>query len=177
MKPHAEERLTNMNANTLSNEPESARTSGNGRPSETELSEADFLAREAEQAKAAITNTMEELKKNLGSAADLRLWAQHHPWLVVGVAAAAGFAAGSAIGSIGSDDRREEPVPQPVAGSAPPRRSAMWGSLMSPLFELAKVAIQSSVAATAAGAAASNETQSEPVGSTIPEGYGESVPF
>jgi hypothetical protein len=166
-----------MNANTLSNEPELARTSGNGRPSETELSEADFLAREAEQARAAITNTMEELKKNLGSAADLRAWAQHHPWLVVGVAAAAGFAAGSAICSIGSDDQRAEPPPQPVAGSAQPRRPTMWGSLMSPLFELAKVTIQSSLAAAAAGTAASNGVQSERAASAVPEGYGESVPF
>ena len=150
----------------------SARTSGNGRP--TELSEAEYLEREANQAKAAIDKTMEELKQSLSTAADLRLWAEHHPWLVVGVAAAAGFTAGSAIASIGSAPAA--PPPQPA--SQPRKGSAMWSSLMSPLFELAKIAIQSSVAATAAGVAASNETESPPAeAQPVVEPTGESVPF
>ena len=118
---------------------------------------------------------MEELKQSLSTAADLKLWAEHHPWLVVGVAAAAGFTAGSVISSIGSDSRPQTP-PQPVA--QPQQRSALWGSLMSPLFELAKVAIQSSVAATAAGVAASNEMEGpQPTEVPVTEPTGESVPF
>lgn len=140
------------------------------------MSEAEFLEREAHQAKAAIDKTMEELKQSLSTAADLRLWAEHHPWLVVGVAAAAGFTAGSAITSIGSAPTVSPPQP----ASRPRQGAGMWGSLMSPLFELAKVAIQSSVAATAAGAgaAAATETELPPAeAQPVVEPAGESVPF
>ena len=55
------------------------------------LTEAEFLAHEAELAKSAISIAMNELKANLWRGADVKLWAHHYPWLTLGVAAASGF--------------------------------------------------------------------------------------
>lgn len=121
------------------------------------LSEAELLHREAQQAQAAMAQSVEALKRSLGTATDLRLWAQHHPWLTVGTAAAGGFAAGSTIASV----LRGSPPPNGQAATAtaytqpnaaPRQQSVLWSSLMGPLFDLAKVALQSSIAAAMGGA-------------------------
>jgi hypothetical protein len=60
-------------------------------------SEAKFLDREAENAKAAIWSGLRKFKEDFGDAADVRMWTKEHPWIAVSVAAAAGFAAANAI--------------------------------------------------------------------------------
>jgi hypothetical protein len=119
-------------------------------------SESELLNREVQQAKAAMDQSVADLKQSLRTAADLQLWAQHHPWLTVGAAAAGGFAAGSTIASLLSGspppDTNGQP-PQAAYAQAPPRQnSVLWSALMGPLFDLAKVAIQSSIAAAMGGA-------------------------
>jgi hypothetical protein len=133
-------------------------------PGTDDLSEAEFLDLQAQRAKAEFTRSLEALKQSLGTAVDLRLWAQHHPWLTVGAAAAAGFAAGSTITSAisgepepsrngyASTQQAAGPPPAAQAGAAPRQHSALWNSLIGPLFDLAKVAIQSSIASAMGGA-------------------------
>lgn len=60
-------------------------------------SEANFLADQAADAKTAMIHTMRDIKESLGKVADVRLCAQQHPWLVIGSAVAAGFAAGVVV--------------------------------------------------------------------------------
>lgn len=132
-------------------------------------SESEFLQHEAQQARQAIERSLEELKASLHTAADLRLWAQHHPWLTVGAASAAGFAAGAAITSAArGSPPTAAAAASPTSGnghfaagqsaftggqSAPPQPqpSALWTALMGPMFDLAKFAIQSAIAAAMGG--------------------------
>jgi hypothetical protein len=61
------------------------------------LSETEYLAREADQARAAITATMDQMRDSLKEAADVRAWARRYPWATLGAAAAAGFVAAKAV--------------------------------------------------------------------------------
>jgi len=104
-----------------------------------------------------MNETLKGIKDSLRTAADLQLWAKHHPWLTVGAAAAAGFAAASVVTSAVQGPPRANGYVPPdgahmAAGSAPRQHSAMWSSLMAPLFDLAKVAIQSAIASAMGGA-------------------------
>ncbi len=111
-----------------------------------DLSEDEYLRLQTEQAQASLSESLETLKKSLGNAADLQLWAQHHPWLTVGVAAAAGFAAANVIFA------RPAPAPANQPYAAPPKNPGMLGSMLTPVFDLMKVALQSSLAGAMAGA-------------------------
>jgi hypothetical protein len=139
-----------MNVNTSTNRPVSRRENLD------KLSEAKFLQQEKEDAQRAMSQSIESLKQSFKTAADLKLWADHHPWLTVGAAAAAGFAAGSTIVGAAS---KEEPAPDRsssrerfAANDDRRQPSALWSSLMAPLFDLAKVAVQSSIASAMGGA-------------------------
>ena len=59
--------------------------------------ESEFLSQEAERAKAAITESLAALGKSLGRAADPHRLTKDHPYLAVGVAAVAGFAAAASL--------------------------------------------------------------------------------
>jgi hypothetical protein len=74
----------------------STRPAHHGFPSEP-LSEKEFLSQESARAKSAMQHSLADLKASLRQAADLHLWADRHPWAVVGVAAAAGAAGGAAV--------------------------------------------------------------------------------
>lgn len=56
-------------------------------------SEEDLLHREIDWARSAMSDAVAALKRHSIEAADPKLWAQTHPWLAVGAAATAGFAA------------------------------------------------------------------------------------
>jgi hypothetical protein len=58
-------------------------------------SEAEYLANEAALARAAIQATIRELTQSVGHAANPALWTRRYPWAAVGIAAAAGVAAGN----------------------------------------------------------------------------------
>lgn len=127
---------------------------------------------EAAEAKAAMARTMEELKASLNHAADLKLWTNQHPWAAVGVAAAAGFVVANAV-----TPSKHQAAPPPWAAYAngaaapppPPGTAHNYGalnSLLAPLFDMAKVALQSSIASAIGGAmqkqASETETPPEP---------------
>lgn len=56
-----------------------------------EVDESEFLARQAADAKAAISRVLTDFKTHLARSADVRVWTKDHPWMMVGSAAAAGF--------------------------------------------------------------------------------------
>src|SRR5712691_6814593 len=60
----------------------------------SKISEADFLARQQAEAKAAITRVLSDMKQALAQGVSLREWTREHPLILMGTAAAAGVAAG-----------------------------------------------------------------------------------
>ncbi len=118
----------------------------------------DPLEREAELARAAISAKFRDLKASLENAADPRQWAREHPWAAVSIAAAAGFATAFALtrppkSNPTDEDRSSAPRNSGAAanspptngyaaqpgGYPPPRAPGITGSILSMLFELAKI--------------------------------------
>jgi hypothetical protein len=62
-----------------------------------ETSEADFISAQQTQARAAITQTIADLKQALAEGVDLREWTRQHPWILMGTAAVAGAVAGMLV--------------------------------------------------------------------------------
>lgn len=120
------------------------------RGNEEEVSETDFLDHETEAAKAAILRTIENIKGDLRTATDVRLWTQEHPWAAVGVAAAVGFTAAMAAAPAvaRATDAEEEEEEEPPRRSPRRRRAERRGAraavgfgwLLPPLVDLAKTA-------------------------------------
>ena len=61
------------------------------------MSESEFLEKQAHNAQVAIGNVLQDLKAKLGQGVDPKAWAREHPWMAVGAAAVAGFAATAAL--------------------------------------------------------------------------------
>jgi hypothetical protein len=92
------------------------------------LSEAEFLAAEAKAAQGALEATLKQIKADLKTAADVRLWAECHPWFTVGAAGASGLAAGAAVGSAMRARKYTNGVPPVYAAPAsmtPPASGAL----------------------------------------------------
>jgi hypothetical protein len=133
-------------------------------PRNAELSEADYLAREVSDAKAALLNTIGELRNGMASSADLRAWARRYPWAAVGAASVAGFAAGTAVTPAPGQSLQEKlqenlsrfqtnGEPQPLESPRPVREAsatstgAVSDKLISSIFDLAKTVIQTVILA------------------------------
>jgi hypothetical protein len=155
-----------MNADTQSSEPSSGATFPSERAPEFDSSESAFLTRESELTRVALARTLEELKASLRTSADLRVWTRRHPWAALGVAAAAGFSAATLVAARrdnnpsapdenGNQSDEEPPVRRTRANHA---SKPLAATIFSSLFDLAKVALQSSIAATAAASAAPPDT-------------------
>lgn len=71
------------------------------------LSEAEYLARQAEDARLAMARAWGDLKHSLASGADVRLWAQRYPWIATSTALAAGVALGYALTPRDRDEFQE----------------------------------------------------------------------
>jgi len=69
-------------------------TPGDSTPKATE---AQFLAQQAVDAKAAISRTLSDLGTSLGNGANLSAWTREYPWLTLGATTVAGFVAAAAI--------------------------------------------------------------------------------
>jgi hypothetical protein len=106
------------------------------------------------------------LNQGLRQATDVRGWIGKHPWLALGVAAAAGFAGGMALAP---GSRRSEPVArsdfdrrESFAADEPPPRSRLaslasmipWDMLMGPITELVRTLVENLFAAVVASRAA-----------------------
>jgi hypothetical protein len=61
------------------------------------LSEAEFLHREAADAKDAIARTVDEMRATLKDVGDVAAWARSYPWTTLGAAAATGFLVAAAL--------------------------------------------------------------------------------
>jgi hypothetical protein len=136
--------------------PQSNATPGERQSATDPGATADSLQREAELARQAFARTLNDLKHSLETAANPCQWAQQHPWIAVGVAAAAGFAAASAVMS-----HREPPAAAPSAASPASAASSAFTSEAAPapaaapaagnnwsamLFELAKIVLSTQLA-------------------------------
>jgi ElaB/YqjD/DUF883 family membrane-anchored ribosome-binding protein len=159
----------------------SAETSRAG-PAPTE-SEAEFLARQAAEAQAALGAALGDLGQSLDQswhqATDVRALIARHPWLALGAAAAVGFAGGMAFspGARGNmrasgRDRHDffDGGDQPEQ-ARPSRWSSLvpWEMLIAPITELVRTLVEnlfaafiaSRVAAQEAAATAREHTASE----------------
>jgi hypothetical protein len=121
------------------------------------LSEAAFLTRESELTRQALARTLDELKSSLRTTADLRVWTRRHPWAALGIAAAAGFSAATVVAgrrtnrtSNRAETTRREEAQSADENSDSDSPQPLATTVFSALFDLAKVAIQSSVAAASA---------------------------
>ena len=61
------------------------------------MTDEQLLRREADWALAAMSRATEKIKQGALQAADPTVWAEKHPWMSVGTAAAAGFAAAKVV--------------------------------------------------------------------------------
>src|SRR5688572_29410567 len=78
------------NANSASTTGTTSR-SGGASPPPGPVSEAEFIAAQAEAAKKAISNVVTQLTHDLGRGIDPRGWTKEHPWMMVAGATVAGF--------------------------------------------------------------------------------------
>lgn len=124
-------------------------------------SEPDYLTRQAEEAKAAMSHLVAQIQANLKDSADPRLWAREYPWLTVGSAAAAGFLAAfglvpskeqQALERLARIERAITPPPVEVADGHPHARdaseaSSLMGRVARELMGLLKPVLMSALAA------------------------------
>src|SRR5689334_5167516 len=83
-----------MPQDSSSNAPSSAKTSAPpADPSSKAQTESEFLKRQSNDARAAISRAMRDVQHEIAQSADPRAWMKVHPWATLGVAAVAGFAA------------------------------------------------------------------------------------
>ena len=137
----------------------SGNTSFGGQPAERvqqpDVSESAFLGQEADAAKAAVVESLRNLQNDLKAATDLRSWAREHPWLAVGIASLAGFAAAAAVRTAGENasppnaDGRQSPAAPDFAehgASVRPATASTLASafswLVAPLLDVLKTALE-----------------------------------
>jgi hypothetical protein len=147
----------------MHNEQSSAPTSHSERLNRIPLSEADYLAREITDAKAALSQAVADLSSGLTSTADLQQWIKRYPWAALGAATVAGFAAAVALTPSRGEGETVAEQPSPLrpageseageSGVAPPahqqaRAAGAYDLLVSALFDLAKTLVQTLILAT-----------------------------
>ncbi len=64
----------------MHNEQSSVSTSPSESQRDSELSEADYLAREVADARAALTESLAGLKLGVTNSTDIRQWVKYYPW-------------------------------------------------------------------------------------------------
>jgi len=124
-------------------------------------SESEFLGRQAEEARAAIADTLARVQQSLKETADVKAWTRQYPWQSLGVAAALGFLAAKAItpsapsaearkAALLDDDPLDEDDDERASRRAGRRRRSMVRKLVSPLFQMLIGSLQSSIMSAAA---------------------------
>jgi hypothetical protein len=158
----------------------SAAAPSNGRSSYDNLTEAEFLTHEAELAKTALGNTLDEIKTELAKAGNIKLWAHHYPWMTAGLALATGFTL-AAVAKGADSGKANETIPaseeaerqrllretakapyNSVTGNTP----KLGDSLLGSLFSLARTALEASL--VSAIREQGIQAQSQPVSVTVP---------
>jgi ElaB/YqjD/DUF883 family membrane-anchored ribosome-binding protein len=104
MPDSAKQRWRNMSSENAGSAASSGATSNRPpqqKKKQSELSEADFLANQQAKARAAMDTAIGDMKRALSGAfkdnAHLTEWMGAYPWVSLGLGAAAGFLAGSAL--------------------------------------------------------------------------------
>ena len=155
-----------MDAAMQTNDSNSVTTSQTGRNAYENLTEAEFLTHEAQLARCAISVTIDDLKGSLKNAADPKLWAHHHPWMSVGVAAAAGFTLASAVkGSSGAgldSLMGGQPAASTTTNPITAAENGQSKSLMGSLFNLARTALEASLISAIRAEGISRAAQPQP---------------
>jgi hypothetical protein len=146
-----------MNADSNNSGTASATPRQNEHSRYKNLTEAEFLAHEADLAKSAISKVLAELKANAAKAGDVKLWAHHYPWVTLGVAAATGFTLAAVATSGGADvseTEGEEAARQrlvretakaPYNSTGGGTKPKLGDSLLGSLFSLARTALEASL--------------------------------
>src|SRR5438270_3385201 len=103
-------------------------TSGPTRPTEAQKdketkapgSEADYLAKQAADAQAAMARAFEDLKHSFAAGADVKQWTSRYPWIATGTALAAGVAAGYLLTPRDRDEAAEmwEKLKEKLSGTS-----------------------------------------------------------
>jgi hypothetical protein len=132
-----------------------------------QLTEAEYLAQQAENAKLAMAKAWEQLKAKLGQGAAPQAWAKEYPWITVGAAAVAGFVAASAIipskeeqalKKLAAIERALNPAPAPRKehenGNGKPEAKSWLSTMLHEVLNVARPAIISMITANMGGAVA-----------------------
>jgi hypothetical protein len=130
------------------------------------LTEAEYLAQQAENAKLAMAQAWEQIKARLGQGASPRAWAKDYPWITVGAAAVAGFVAAStlipskeeqALRKLAAIERALNPVPPKPEhsdgnGHGKKEPPSMVSTILHEVLAIARPAIVSMMTAGLGGA-------------------------
>ena len=92
---------------TSSSAPAKAEPKADSTSKKSGLTEAQFLARQAEEARLAMGKTWTDLKHSITNNADVRQWTQQYPWIATAAAVAAGVAAGYTLTPRSKDEALE----------------------------------------------------------------------
>ena len=159
-----------MNADNSNNGNSSATQPQNEHSRYERLTEAEFLAHQAELAKTALQNTLTEFKTNLAHAGDPKLWTHHYPWVSIGLAAATGFTLAAVVnGADTAPQEGDEPARRHMlheVAKAGPRgvddsKHHFRESLLGSLFSVARTALEASLV-SAIHAQGREQSQSPP---------------
>ncbi|MGH7215534.1 MAG: hypothetical protein ACREIT_12280 [Tepidisphaeraceae bacterium] len=140
------------------------------------LTEATFLTEQAANAKAAIAQTIDEIKAHLAHGVDPKALTRDYPWVAVGAAAIAGFTAATmivpsreeqALKRLAALEKALHPQtspPSPGAGTDSAAQyqaghTSFWGGVARELFGAVKPALLSMLTAGIAGAAAKPDVE------------------
>jgi hypothetical protein len=111
---------TSASGPTKPGEPQSKPTGEKPKETTGPLSESEFLAKQAEDARLAMGHAWADLKHSLASGVDVRNWTKQYPWIATSTAMAAGVAAGYLLTPRDKDEFREmwEKLKDKLAGGA-----------------------------------------------------------
>jgi hypothetical protein len=172
-----------MNDVSKHNGSDSATAPPSERNSYANLSEAEFLAHEAELAKTALSNSLAELKGSIAQAGNIKLWAHHYPWVAAGLAVATGFtlAAVASGGSTSGDSDESVPASEEAErqrlvremakapyNSVPGSKPKLGDSLLGSLFSLARTALEASLVSAIREQGIQAQNQASPDSSSPP---------
>ena len=171
-----------MHDDVRSKEPASATMSRVRTQQQLDLTESEYLQRQAEDARRAIGETLANMRATLKDAGDIKAWARQYPWPSVGAAAAIGFLAASVLAPGTKSNAKSDSLLERIladdeiaarlkelstADSSPrwPMLNSMFSSLLKNLGGTLQSALIAAIAASAQSASdnsASENGHSEP---------------
>lgn len=140
------------------------------------LSEAEYLAQQAETAKQALAHAWQQAKTRLGQGVAPSEWAKEYPWITVGAAAVAGFVATAALvpskeqqalKKLAAIERALNPGPvreeDHSNGDGHKESHGILGTILHEALNIAKPVLLSMMSAGIGGAGATVAQQQQPV--------------